>query len=217
MDEAVVNGRRDWDAEIRRLPTTRSCDGCDLCCTAVGVEDGVVQRKPGVRCSFLKGEAGHNCSIYASRPDTCGAFVCLWRGSDTCLPVSMFPADCGFVVALGSYRARPLILTVHPDPDRPDDWQAEVYLAEFRRLAHDLNAIVVVGEGAHWSHVMTPKGNLFARAAAPLMFPGDGRQVAVPPYEFLPSHPNFHTVVTTIHGEMEMRDGVLQAVKRPVL
>jgi Fe-S-cluster containining protein len=208
-------GARDWDAQIARLPTTRTCDGCDLCCTAVGVEDGAVQKNPGVRCSFLKGDAGHNCTIYDRRPDTCGAFVCLWRGSDTCLPPSMFPADCGFVMAIASYRARPLVLTVHPDPDRPDHWKVEVYLAEFRRLARELNAIVVVGEGKWWTHFVTPKGNLFAREDSPLMFPGDGRQVAAPAYEFLPFHPNYHTVVTTIHGAMEVRDGVLQAVKGP--
>lgn len=179
------------------LPVTRRCGECDLCCTAVGVEavEGV-DKPPGVRCPKLAGTPGTSCSIYADRPYECRQFMCLWRGSDRLLPQNMFPARCGFVVAVGGiFGDFPPIFTVHPDPDRPDNWKRPPFRAAFFELARKFNAIVAIGQGELARHLFSPMGHEFSRARYPMLFKENGNRVGLPDFEFLPWRPTKNDLV----------------------
>jgi hypothetical protein len=166
---------------VASLPTTRTCQGCDLCCTAVGVE--AINKPAGVPCPHLSGLPGWSCSIYRTRPVNCASFVCLWRGSNTALPQEAFPAKAGFVVAIPTIQI-PMLITIHPDPRRPDAWRA--WTSTFSQLAADANAIVVVGQAHLASTIFAPSGKVFTKADRPDLFKDGGKTIGVPQDEFGP-------------------------------
>jgi hypothetical protein len=175
------------------LPVKRRCGSCDLCCTAMGVEEvpGVPNgdKRPGVRCPHLSGEPGHSCTIYKDRPYPCQQFICLWRGSDTLLPDNLHPARVGFVIAPGgNFGEWPCVLCVHPDPAHPDSWKAPRHRALFLSLAKKFNAIVVIGQGELARHMFSPKGNEFSRERYPELFRENGKRIGLPDFEFLEHH-----------------------------
>ena len=169
---------------FRRLPTKRECGECDLCCTAVGVAS--MSKPPAVPCAALHGEPGHSCAIYPWRPRECAEFLCLWRCSDTLLPQNLYPARAGFVVAMsGHLNTFPPILTVHPDPGRPDAWRATHHRPLFRELARKFNAIVCIYQMPLTVLAISPRGNEYSRDRWPGLFKESGT-VGLPDFEFLP-------------------------------
>lgn len=173
------------DEMMAHVTTTRTCQGCDLCCTAMGVEE--IGKLPACRCPHLGGEPGQSCTVYNRRPITCREFLCLWRGSDTALPLNLKPSRVGFVVALtNDFRSFPLLFTVHPDPEHPDAWKAPRHRETFKKLARDFNAMVVIGQHHLARHVFAPNGNEYPRARYPELFENDGGRVGVPEGDFFP-------------------------------
>lgn len=166
-------------------PVARSCDGCDLCCTAVMVWDMPGGPKPGgVRCSHLAGAPGHSCSIYATRPDSCRSYFCMWRGGPL-LPAELRPVDCGFIFSMmAGDPGGPLVITIQRDPARHDAANQPRYRKLFFELAKRFNAIVVLGEGDDAEYLYSPRGNLFSRRKWPKLFTDDGK-VGLPKGEFL--------------------------------
>jgi hypothetical protein len=164
------------------FPTTRRCGSCDLCCTAVGVEG--MHKAPAVRCPALKGEPGQSCSIYKERPYDCRQFLCVWRHSDRLIPQELWPANAGFVIAVGDVMGPVVLLTVHPDPARPDAWKAHRDL--FKELARKFNGIVAVGQGNLAVTAFSPKGREFPRVMFPGLFAEGGKRVGLPENEFFP-------------------------------
>jgi hypothetical protein len=170
------------DKIVANMPTTRTCVGCDLCCTAVGVEE--IGKLPGVRCPLLMGEPGKSCGVYDHRPKPCRSFLCLWRGSDTLLADNLFPPRVGFVVALTvGFETFPSLITVHPDPAHPHSWKAPRHRAVFKKLAADFNAIVVIGQHHLATYAFGPRGGEYSREKYPELFTEDGH-VGIPSYEF---------------------------------
>ena len=55
------------------MPTSRQCGPCTSCCTALEIVE--LNKPAGVPCTNL-GPSG--CSIYATRPEPCRAFMCGW-------------------------------------------------------------------------------------------------------------------------------------------
>lgn len=167
---------------MEKLPTSRTCDGCDLCCTAAGVDE--IAKPAGVRCRHLTALAapGRNCMIYGRRPSTCASFACLWRASDGALSDDFFPASCGFCLYLNDPFRWPMCITVGVDPARPDAWDRPVYRARFSELAYDLNCIVAIGQGGLASHVFAPSGKVFSKTLYPEFF--QGRSVGIHAQEF---------------------------------
>jgi uncharacterized cysteine cluster protein YcgN (CxxCxxCC family) len=167
---------------LDRLPATRSCDGCDLCCTAVGVRE--LDKPPAVACKHLCGEAGASCGIYDRRPRSCREFYCLWRVLSEGVPAEFRPADCGFVLSVNDVHAHPVVITAHPDPARPNAWDT----LPARRLFHDMadrgNCLVVVGQGALAHTIFGPQGYVFTKDAAPELFINGGEQVGAPDFIF---------------------------------
>ncbi len=60
-----------------RLVPGRACDGCNVCCVALTIDDPELQKVQGYRCIHARRDNG--CGIYAQRPRTCRAFHCGWR------------------------------------------------------------------------------------------------------------------------------------------
>jgi hypothetical protein len=185
------------DELMAHVKTSRTCEGCDLCCTAMGVES--IEKGPGVRCPHLAGAPGTSCSVYKTRPLACREFLCLWRGSDTSLPANLFPPRAGFVVALtNDFRVFPLLFTVHPDPARPDAWKTPANRAVFKALARDFNAMVVVGQHHLARHVFAPNGNEYSKAQRPELFENDGGKIGVPEEDFLPFRLSWREIATRL-------------------
>jgi hypothetical protein len=169
---------------MRHRRGTRTCDGCDLCCTAMGVEE--IGKDMGARCPHLTGRPGESCGIYASRPSTCRAFACIWVLDDKLLPDDMQPARCGFVLASITQRdprEGADMFTVYEDPARPGAWKRPHYLHQLRRLAAGANRMVVIGAGDDAVAVIGPRGGLYHRKDHPELFPG-GLTVGCPREEY---------------------------------
>lgn len=169
-------------AIVARLPTTRTCAACDLCCIAVGVEE--IDKPAAVACPHLSGEAGCSCAIYPKRPPSCRDFFCAWRCSDVILPPQARPADAGWVMAINDPGTFPHVVTIHPDPARPDAWNAPWARRLFAAIADHWNAVVVVGQGALATHIFAPTGHVFDKPTSPALFVEDGAKVGVPAFMF---------------------------------
>lgn len=63
-------------ASIRvRLPLAhRTCGGCTMCCTLLGVVE--LGKPPGKDCEHQV--KGQGCGIYETRPDSCQRYSCAW-------------------------------------------------------------------------------------------------------------------------------------------
>jgi hypothetical protein len=141
-----------------RVTSVRSCEGCDLCCTAPGIKE--LGKPPGERCSNLCGEPGASCSIYASRPKVCIDFHCLWRVTETVLPDWLRPADCGFMIGFNRTDEWPGVVTVHVDPARPSAWDNAWARTVFAEIAERWNCLVAVGQSPGTTHIFCPNGTV---------------------------------------------------------
>lgn len=67
-----------------KQPSTRSCDACSACCTVPAIS--CLAKPAGITCEHLRNDTTDSkvdaepgrCSIYASRPEPCAGFVCVW-------------------------------------------------------------------------------------------------------------------------------------------
>lgn len=174
---------------IANLPPERSCDDCDLCCTAVGVRE--IDKAAAEPCKHLCGEPGQSCGIYDRRPRTCREFYCMWRVLRD-VPVEFAPKDCGFVVAVNDVHVHPMIVTVHPDPARPDAWDTLRARKLFLAIAEQWNALVVIGQGKLAQVIFAPQGCVFTKEEAPELFINGGEQIGAPDFLFRPSDKPVH-------------------------
>jgi hypothetical protein len=156
-----------------RLPTSRTCGACDLCCTAPGINE--MKKPPGEPCRHLSGAAGHSCSIYASRPKVCIDFHCLWRMSDSWLPTWLYPEKCGFVLAFNNPFEWPGVVTVHVDPQRPEAWRSPWAITVFVTLAERWNCLVAIGQVPITTHIICPDASIIDVATNPHLMLGDGK------------------------------------------
>jgi hypothetical protein len=145
-------------AEVTPLRSCAGCDlcGCDLCCTAPGIKE--LHKPPGEPCRHLAGPAGRSCSVYASRPKVCIDFHCLWRVTERVLPEWLRPADCGFLLAFNRVDVWPAVVTVHPDPQRPDAWRNKWAMTVFATIAERWNCLVAIRQNPDTSDIFCPNG-----------------------------------------------------------
>lgn len=59
----------------------RSCGECRACCSALGIHE--LNKAPAIACEYLvqigqREKVGGNCGIYATRPESCRTFECMW-------------------------------------------------------------------------------------------------------------------------------------------
>ncbi len=59
------------------LVAGRACGECNVCCTALTIDDPELQKVQGYHCRHSQRD--NSCGIYATRPHTCRVFFCGWR------------------------------------------------------------------------------------------------------------------------------------------
>jgi hypothetical protein len=186
MSDPLAKLRRKtaWKKDLDALPTTRTCAGCDMCCTVL--EIAALSKPAWTRCSHLM-EGGKGCGIWGDHPPACKTYVCLWRMSDVVLPQEMFPADCGFLLTIDNVATWPTTVNVCVDPKTPDAWDTPRNRAIFAKLAATWNcSVAIVGEGAKARHVFAPSGADYAKAERPDIFPHDGLALSLLESDFGP-------------------------------
>ena len=136
-------------------------------------------------CAHLGPQGG--CAIWGDHPGSCKSFTCLWRRSDELLPPSMFPADCGFMLAIDQTKTWPTVVKVCAEADRPHAWDQRQFREIFARLSAAWNCpVVVIEDGVRGAVAFAPSGRIYDRAADPEVFPQDGREIAVPASDYGP-------------------------------
>jgi hypothetical protein len=164
-------------------PTTRTCDGCDLCCSAPPIHE--FKKPPGQPCDKLCGEPGRSCSIYEKRPQVCRQFQCLWRMTDRWLPEWAKPSEIGFLLSFNRLDQFPAVVTVHPDPARPDAWRSIWGQTIMTNLASHWNCVVAIGTAPWTTHIVCPDGSFIDVAEMPGCVKPDG-SVGAPTFTFGP-------------------------------
>lgn len=178
---AKLRGRAGKTA-MASLPTSRNCDGCDMCCTAIPIHQ--MNKPGGVACKHLSGEPGLSCSIYERRPPVCSTFACVWRGSDWHLPDWAKPALIGWVLTINDPYTWPLVVTVHCDPARPDSWRDLWSQTILTTIADNWNCMVAIESAPNCKAVIAPTGQMLTRDTMPELF--EDVYVGLPDFLFHP-------------------------------
>ena len=93
----------------------KTCGPCSLCCQVLEIEE--LQKSAGLLCKECV--KGGGCGIYASRPDVCRDYECLWKG-DRGMTQQLRPDRVGTILMedpdTDEYRAV-------CDPKRPLAWR----------------------------------------------------------------------------------------------
>lgn len=105
----------------------RSCAGCTLCCTIMGVK--ALDKPRNEHCPHCS--LGVGCTIYETRPPACGGFFCAWLFVPD-IPDDWRPLQSGLVLHFDAPAKR---MEVHVDPERPDAWRAAPYHGQMRAWA----------------------------------------------------------------------------------
>lgn len=86
--------------ERRKLELLRQCGTCTACCTLMAVDGGALfDPKPaGTPCSKLAVE-GQGCSVYASRPQPCRVWSCVWKHGSDAFTHEESPRETGLMFA----------------------------------------------------------------------------------------------------------------------
>jgi len=58
----------------------RDCGACTMCCTVPAIDKPELQKVSMSTCRHC--DAGHGCTIYATRPEICRTYYCAWRRLD---------------------------------------------------------------------------------------------------------------------------------------
>src|SRR6202161_1226718 len=120
----------------------RSCGSCNMCCQVLVIEE--FDKPAGLLCSNCNRSGG--CSIYASRPQVCRDFECLWlttRG----LPTNMRPDRIGTILMedddTEEYRAVCA-------PNRPLAWRNPRVFAHLVAVAKTGRTVVAKAGLSSW-------------------------------------------------------------------
>lgn len=89
-----------------------ACGECSLCCRLMGVKE--LQKKPITWCPHVT--KGCGCGIYATRPETCRSFECVWLSTPSA-PDALRPDKIGGVLVATYDNSGSAVL--HEDPDYP--------------------------------------------------------------------------------------------------
>jgi hypothetical protein len=108
----------------------RSCGSCTLCCKVFAVPE--VESPRSVLCKHCVPEKG--CSIHASRPPVCRQFFCNWLLIGTLGP-EWQPERAKIVLQSVALAGGHQGLSVHADPDFPENWRLPPYYTKIKAWA----------------------------------------------------------------------------------
>jgi len=107
----------------------RACGTCMMCCKVPYIK--AFEKPAGVWCAHAA--AGKGCAIYASRPDECRAFYCLWM-QDASFGPEWKPEKAKFVTYI---QQNGVNIQVAVDPSFPNAWMREPYYARIKQWARE--------------------------------------------------------------------------------
>lgn len=93
----------------------RTCGTCTMCCKLLHIRE--LDKPAGVWCRSCN--PGEGCTIYATRPQVCRDFECMWL-QEECIPESLRP-DKSHVILWVDETGDKLFVSV--DPNYPDAWK----------------------------------------------------------------------------------------------
>jgi hypothetical protein len=120
--------RMQAQAEPHLVPG-RACGTCMMCCKVPHIK--AFDKPAGVWCAHAA--AGKGCAIYASRPDECRAFYCLWM-QDASFGPEWKPDKAKFVTYI---QQNGVNIQVAVDPSFPNAWTREPYYARIKQWARE--------------------------------------------------------------------------------
>ena len=136
---------------VLRVTAERACDGCTMCCKALGIPE--LQKPMGVWCPHLV--KGRGCGIYDQRPSPCRLFECLWLTSD--MPDYWKPDRSKMVVA-GDETGT--LINVIVDDGYPNAWKKEPFYRDIKAWARQMRwRVQVLTPGSGW--IIFPEEDLF--------------------------------------------------------
>jgi hypothetical protein len=141
----------------------RECGTCTLCCKVYDVPS--LAKPMGKWCQHCT--PGRGCGIWATRPEHCRAFHCLWI-TESWLGDHWKPEKAKFVLTLDPTTK---FMMVQVDPGAPQTWKAEPYYSQLKRWAGEQlqrERLVVVWVNQH-ATVLTPTQDVVVG----VMQPGD--------------------------------------------
>jgi hypothetical protein len=118
----------------------RQCGECTLCCKIMAIEQ--LAKPVNSWCPHCK--PGRGCLIYASRPNECRTFSCLWLVNDL-LDERWKPSKSRLVLTTSEDG-----IEVRCDPGFPGAWRREPFRNQIREWAvsgetHDVTVVIIVG------------------------------------------------------------------------
>ncbi len=108
-----------------------------MCCKLPNIDE--LGKKAGDWCHHCSTRS--NCDIYETRPDSCRSFFCHFMENPR-LGEEWRPSKSRLMI-LGKDDGHTVLVMV--DPDRPDAWKKEPYLASFHNWSQRLNVVINVG------------------------------------------------------------------------
>ncbi len=108
----------------------RSCGSCTLCCKVFAVPE--VESPRSVLCKHCS--PGKGCSIHTFRPSVCRDFFCNWLLIETLGP-EWQPERSKIVLQSVTLAGGHQGLSVHSDPDYPENWRLPPYYTQIKGWA----------------------------------------------------------------------------------
>ncbi len=127
----------------RRLYLTRDCGDCNVCCTIMPVPQ--LQKPAGVECKdWDKDRVGGGCKVYATRPQVCRQWACVWRSGSNLLEPEDRPDRLGIMLdTMRQIPGKPFVDAILVYETRPGGFQEA--MPTIRKLALK-RAVVVMAD-----------------------------------------------------------------------
>lgn len=107
---------------------SRECGACTACCTVMAVHE--LQKENYRTCCH----AADGCTIYATRPDSCREWSCLWLQGGMEREVHSRPDRLGLVFSVEARGQFPLLTAYEVWPDAAQQPRAKYVLDELGKL-----------------------------------------------------------------------------------
>ena len=134
------------------------CGTCTACCRVYAIPE--FKKPAGKWCEHCA--IGKGCKIYATRPQRCVEYECLWLQTQTRnlpLPAELRPDKCKVVFAPST---NPRVMTAITMPGRPDAWQDNKEVMKLIGLVNKAGISVAIGPpNADAQLVIKPDGRRY--------------------------------------------------------
>jgi uncharacterized protein len=114
----------------------KACGECTLCCKVLDIVE--LAKPAGTLCSGCVRSVSGGCGIYATRPQVCRAYECLWKG-DRAMSPQMRPDRVGTLLMedpdSDEYRAV-------CDPEKPFAWLTPLIFKHLVAMAKSGRTVV---------------------------------------------------------------------------